>query len=60
MEKPKRAEPLTIRMRQRSYDRFHELIKFRIEQGWHAQRNDIISDAVDMLWEEELKEEGKS
>lgn len=53
---PKRGEPITLRLLKSSHDKFNELHVHRINNGRNATKADIVSEAIDMLYEKEIKD----
>lgn len=51
---PKRGEPMTFRLRSSSHEKFIVLHNSRINKGMNATKSDILSDAIDMLYEKEI------
>lgn len=49
-----RAKPVTFRLRKESQDRFEQLHIHRINSGLNANKSDILSVAIDLLFQKEL------
>lgn len=54
MAAPKRAKPINFKLRIESQERFDELHAYRMENGGNANKSDMMSQAIDMLYEKEL------
>ncbi len=54
MAAPKRGKPINFKLREQSQERFDELHAYRLSMNLNSNKSDIMSQAIDELYEKEL------
>ena len=57
---PKRGPTLTVAMKEESHKKFIEIVSYRILNNLNAIRADIISQAIELLYDKEIRKKEES